>query len=391
VTAFWRNVMLVFAVSAFCRVAAAQESEKNKQREFPFPISSVEAALRQLGAYTGARLPTVEGFIRTDRAQLPKYQRAYYEYKIELVPEAADRTLVRIKANVSAWYQDPQGTQSGYQAFESNGRLESDLFDRLNDFLNSKPQLDAEPKSLATKLGDIRRQRAQTEARIGELQDKLQKLQDTASTENPTDYACVLKSPTLILARPAEPSTVLLRARSEDAFQILETRGAWLRVGLENSRSGWIKRAQVQVNSSGLREPAGVQTSHSLSPNFTVIREAASTFSGDWPRLKHRQALYIWARPVGLAPNLAIGEKWDFAATIFKERYRELSHTSDNPPDGIVLIFLDDRGGVAAAVLDDIRQWAEGSLSSSAFLKRCSLDPPGAFDVPGRTSKASAP
>ena len=98
---------MVFAVSAFCRVAAAQESEKAKQREFPFRLSSVEAALRRLGAYTGARLPALEGFIRTDRAQLPKYQRAYYEYKIELVAEAADRTLVRIKANVSAWYEDP--------------------------------------------------------------------------------------------------------------------------------------------------------------------------------------------------------------------------------------------------------------------------------------------
>ena len=121
---------------------------------------------------------------------------------------------------------------------------------------------------------------------------------------------------------------------------------------------------------------------------FTVIREMSSTFSGDWPRLKNHPALYIWAKPQGLAPNLAIAEKWHFAAATFKERYREFAHMSNDAPDGIVVIFLDDRGGVAAAVLDDIRQWAEESLSSSAFLKRCSLDPAGAFEV-STTSQAS--
>jgi hypothetical protein len=193
----------------------------------------------------------------------------------------------------------------------------------------------------------------------------------------------------LIVARPAERAAVLLRAHSEDALQILETRGAWLRVALEDSHSGWLKRAQVQVNSSAPPQQASAQTSHPAG--FTVIREMASTFSGEWPRLKGRQALYVWARPEGLAPNLAIGEKWHFAASVFKERYRELSHTSHNAADGIVVIFLDDRGGVAAAVLDDIRQWAEGSLSSSAFLKRCSLDPPGAFEISRTTSKTSVP
>jgi hypothetical protein len=91
-----------------------------------------------------------------------------------------------------------------------------------------------------------------------------------------------------------------------------------------------------------------------------------------------------------LAPNLAIAEKWRFAAATFKERHRELSHTSSGAPDGIVVIFLDDRGGVAAAVSDDIRQWTEGSFSSSAFLKRCSLDPPGAFEIGGADPQATA-
>jgi len=46
-----------------------------------------------------------------------------------------------------------------------------------------------------------------------------------------------------------------------------------------------------------------------------------------------------------------------------------------------VVIFLDQRGGVAAAALEDIGHWADGTLTQPAFLKKCSLDPPGAFEA----------
>ncbi|PYX08519.1 MAG: hypothetical protein DMG88_09985 [Acidobacteria bacterium] len=77
-----------------------------------------------------------------------------------------------------------------------------------------------------------------------------------------------------------------------------------------------------------------------------------------------------------------------FAESIFRERYREASHNSQNSVAGIVVIFLDQRGGVAAAALDDIAHWADGSLAQAAFLKKCSLDPPGAFE--GASSKSQA-
>jgi len=70
-----------------------------------------------------------------------------------------------------------------------------------------------------------------------------------------------------------------------------------------------------------------------------------------------------------------------FAERIFKERYREASHNSQNSVAGIVVIFLDQRGGVGAAALEDIGRWADGTLTQSAFLKKCSLDPPGAFEA----------
>ena len=61
------------------------------------------------------------------------------------------------------------------------------------------------------------------------------------------------------------------------------------------------------------------------------------------------------------------------------ERYRQVAHSSQDPWAGIVVIFLDQRGGVAAASIDDIRLWEDGALTQQAFLKRCSLDPPSAF------------
>ena len=125
------GILVVISSIAF----AAENSGRTQEREYPFPLPAVRQALQQLSAYTGSRLPTLDGFITTVRADLGHYERPYYEYKIELVPVAADRTTVRLKANVSAWYSDAQSGESGYIAFESSGRLENDLLDRLNELL----------------------------------------------------------------------------------------------------------------------------------------------------------------------------------------------------------------------------------------------------------------
>jgi hypothetical protein len=77
--------------------------------------------------------------------------------------------------------------------------------------------------------------------------------------------------------------------------------------------------------------------------------------------------------------NVGTGDRLAFVEKVFSDRYREIAHGAGDPVDGVVIIFLDQRGGVAAATLDDIRLWVEGSMSSSSFLKKCSLDPPSAF------------
>ena len=70
--------------------------------------------------------------------------------------------------------------------------------------------------------------------------------------------------------------------------------------------------------------------------------------------------------------------KLGYAKRIFESRYRTVSQ-SKTDVEGVVVVFLGSRGGVAAATLSDIRQWIEGGLADEAFVNRCSLDPSTEF------------
>ena len=386
------GITLLVEFALFCVPVVLAETEPGTpEREYPFPIAVVETALRQMGAYTGARLPELEGFVITEGAQLPPYERPYYEYKIALVPVKSDRTVVRVKASISAWYQDPAGQQSGYRALHSNGRLEGDLFDRLEEFLtHNKSKIVTDPDVLAKRLAGVRQQRLDAERRVAELQKQLQAVQSKPITGKVLEYASV-NHPVAIVSAPGEPSSLLLRAAPEDEFQVLEHRGGWLRVALEDSRDGWVKSSQVQLVAAS---PGSAPETHKASPgsaDFAVIREEVSLFSGDWPRLKDKQALYVFVRPEGSLVTGSEGRKLHFAETIFRERYQEIVHSSQLSVAGIVVIFLDQRGGVAAASTEDIGRLTEGSLTQGTFLKKCSFDPAGAFENVATSPKTAGP
>jgi hypothetical protein len=364
---------------------AAEEIPKGPQeREYAASSATVKAALEQLGAHRGSRLPTLEGFIQTERVELDQYQRPYYEFKVELVPSAADRTLVRVKANVSAWYADPKGAQSAYHSFESNGRLESDLLDRLSEYLNKHKATSADADSLTKQIAAVRQQRLEVERHISELEKQTQ-AQPPPTPSSSTQYVSLSKPRNPIFSAPDEHSSVLLRGQYEDEFEVLERRGAWVRLGLGDNRSGWVKSSQVLPKGPTSATASAVRGEATA---FTVIREVSSTFSGDWARLKGKKVLYMWARPEGSSLNVKAGKKLRFAQATFSERYRQAVHGSQVSPEGIVVIFLDQQGGVAAATLSDIGLWVEGAITEPVFLSRCSLDPSSAFIGVSRTSDA---
>ena len=366
-----RPLVAVTVLLALTLPAFGQTESGLQIREYPFPEVSLKAALQNIGAYTGSRLPSLEGFISGDAGKPEEYQRPYYEYKIEFVPGASGHTQVRVAAKVSAWYTNPNGAGS-YRTLDSNGRLESDLLDRLSDYLQNKS---ADPSVLKVRIQEVRTQTEAAKQRLAELEAQLRQLKDNPPRIPEKEFASVIKAKTTVWSAPVDGSKVLLGAQADDEFEVLEHRGAWLRIALEDSRSGWIRVSEVRWSGS-------VQASSRPAPEdlkeFTIIREMSSEFSGDWTQLKGKRALYIWARPEGSGLNLT-GNKLQFAKSVFLQRYREISHASQNPVAGVVVIFLDQQGGVAAASVDQIRLFANGALSQEAFVKKCSFDPRSAF------------
>ena len=108
-------------------------------RSFSKSAEEVECALKDLQAYSGQKLPIVDGFVATGDKPLNQYERAFYQFSIDVLPGASSGTIVRVTAKITAWYADKDPAKSGYQVLPSNGRLELDLFDRLEEKFGGKP------------------------------------------------------------------------------------------------------------------------------------------------------------------------------------------------------------------------------------------------------------
>ena len=56
---------------------------------------------------------------------------------MEVSSTASGKSTVQVRMKLTAWYADPKGVGSGYQALTSNGRIESDILDQLAEKLGS--------------------------------------------------------------------------------------------------------------------------------------------------------------------------------------------------------------------------------------------------------------
>jgi hypothetical protein len=385
-----RALLYVIVLLVLVALACTAQDAPSNERSYPFPAVNVKAALEKMGAYQGARLPSLDGFIVPTRNALEHYERAYYEYKIELEPRGDDQTVVRVKAHVSAWFDDPTGVKAGYQDFESNGRLESDVLDRLAEFLaKNRSTAGADAESLQKEIDDVQQQRREIEGHISELEKQLKDSPKPHPHAEDPEFVSVSRPHASVLKAPQAGATVLMRAMAEDEFELLERRGVWLRVQLEDNRSGWLRSADARLLDSSDTGPPQEKAKTSPDGGFTEVRELVSSFAGDWAPLKGKQALYIWVRPEGSVLNIQAARKLPFAQSVFMRRYLEGVHSSGDTISGIVVIFLDMAGGVAAATMDDIQRYANGALTSEAFSRRCSLDPPSAFTSSPQASDQS--
>jgi len=408
------------------------------ERTLTAPPAQVEKALKSLQPTSG-RLPVLDGFVAPGSRSLDHYQRGYYQCDVQVSPAPSGGSLVRISAKVTAWYADPDPTKAGYQVLTSNGRIESDLLDRLEDAVGKKaaaadtppPARTTTPKpkaksdasaslisaptpadtvrgepigelkktappspfKLAPPAGDdavasLETRKAVTDKHVEDLTKQAKNLEEILRTQgHPTNLVAVRKPNTPVLTSPSEGAKVLFQASAEDEFEILDTNASWVHVRISGLSRGWIRRSNLEMDSApsgeaAVTEKPAVAAPAPNAPPFQVENEQIASFPGDWEPLRGKTVKIISVQKAASA-GTGSHAKQEFARSTFSREYAELSKTSTTAA-GIVLIFDSEDGGMLAATLPVLQQWKAGTLSDEAFWRRCYFDPPEMFTASGQ-------
>lgn len=387
--------------------ALAQNTEALKQ-SFHAPKQDVEQALKDLNAYQGGRLPFVEGFVGSIDQPLASFQRAYYQYTINVTQATDDEVAVTVNAKISAWYEDKDSSKSGYRDLPSNGRLEADLLDRVRGRLREhaaevaaartplvSPKLlgtepipvekansaaepsapsaasaPARPFSTATAAMKPGSSAPDDDAHYRRLAQEEKSLREViAAQQHPDNLVAVKAAHTAIVASPSETARVLMYAEAEDEFEFLKSENGWVHVQISGLNRGWIRSAQVDMLGA-----KAATVSASAAPDFKQTKEETSTFPGDWAPLRGKNVKIIWVQPQGNSTQKA---RLSYAESVFRKQAPELN--SAPGVEGVVVVFDAAEGGMAATTVAALRQWGAGTLTDAAFLKECWFDPVDAF------------
>ena len=384
-------------------------------RTFPKTKEEVEGLLKEIQAYAGQKLPIVDGFVALSDQPLSRYERAFYQFSVEVVPDGADATIVRLTAKITAWYADRDPSKSGYQVLPSNGRLELDLLDRLSERLGGKPlisvprssvlaptpKLDLRSASSGTyvssatpasagvptvsgenEISALRLKREAEEKHIQQLNAELQSLQEIQHNQaRPGNLVVVRKSGTPIFAKAATGSRVLFTAAANDEFEFLDAQGEWIHVQISGASRGYIHRNGLELpeHLAGGSKPPNVSVSDDMASSFHVVREEAGIFPGNWDSLRGKAVKIYTVQPISSqAKETNARAKLDFAASLFL-RFSRASTAPVDSIEGVVVIFDSADGGIVASTVSTAQAFANGSLSVEALWHMCYTDPPDAF------------
>lgn len=384
------------------------------QRTFPHSKAELEKTLRNLGAYSGGRLPILDGFTAGEPS-LERYQRPFYQYSVQVTSTGANSCIVRVGARITAWYADPSPSQSGYRVLASNGRLEADLLDRLQDALGAKTEaptatstatnspataaaLEASPPayikpgppvaalprfgsapSLPSRTESSAAQPADDDQRIEGLSKEAKNLEQILHNQAHPENLALVKNPSVpVMEQPEDNGKVLFLAGAEDEFQIVDTAGPWVHVQISGLSRGWIRRSELQLPAA--YQGAAPITAAELAPDsaFRQTRQETAAFPGNWGALKGKQVKVIWVQPASSSASDA--DKFSFAKSVFRNAFPDLLHSSP-PLAGVVIVFDSEDGGMAAATLATLQQWSAHHMTDSIFWKQCWFDPADAFKL----------
>jgi hypothetical protein len=394
------------------------------ERIFPQSKPMVEKAVRGIEASMAGHLPVLDGFAVAGDHPLDRYQRAYYQSTVQVIPTNAGGSLVRVSTKVTAWYRDPSAARSGYQLLTSNGRLEADLLDQLADVLaggvsavasNSPataapspiradaaeptisaplPRIPGTGSTISSSLGQrpTGQEPADSEPGPGkaaeagslDLEAEAQNLEEIVKNQaHPNNLVAVKKSGTPVVATPSLNAKTLFLASAHDEFEMLDFNPDWVHVRISGLSRGWIWRSSLEM--PGSVPDVDMQTSGPPVPTaadlFHVSREETAPFPGDWPPLRGKSVKIISVQKMDDGAKDAGPEvKLEFARSLLDKSYAELA----KPPQalaGVVLIFDSVDGGMIAATLASLAQWKAGALSDAALWHQCFFDPPETFDA----------
>jgi len=388
-------------------VCWAQNSPQ--QRLFSEPVSKIQAALKNLPGGTSGSLPVLDGFVVAGARKLDDYRRPYYQCSVRITPARSSGSLVAVTTKITAWNSDP--AHSGYEVLQSNGRLESDLLDRLQERLASTSAgkttigtatsslAHAEPThALSSPAPDISapipqfpnasgmntppasRNTSDQDAGLEQEARGLEQLVENQS--HPKNLIAVKQDQTPVLQDPSSNAKVLFLASAEDEFEVLDFNPEWVHVRISGLSRGWLRRARVEMLDGPERvadaqklaaapEQSLPKTGSVSSALFSVSSEEEGSFPGDWAPLKGKSVKIISIQQtVGTGRITSPQDKMHFVEDLFKKDGISKSAA------GMVLIFDAEDGGMVAATQAVLDQWKNGVLTEQALWKQCYLDPP---------------
>ena len=384
-------------------------------RSYAKPKAEVEQALKELQAYSGQKLPTLDGFVAPGSKPLDHYERGFYQYSIELLSGDAGATVVRLNAKITAWYVDRDVAKSGYEVLPSNGRLELDLLDRLQEKLTGKP-VDA-PATLNTtvqtprpkldlsgvpgavvstapspvtrtpdEVAALRSQRVVEERRVQQLTTELQNLQEIQHNQvHPQNLVTVTKSGTTVYDKPSENSRQLFQAAANDEFEFLDATNGWIHITISGDSRGYVKQSAVTLPERVAARMASADNEiQQKFPGFRIEHEDMGNFPGDWPVLKGKTVKIFTVQPVSQnARETGPAARLTYTLALFEKTAKEAASVSP-APEGVVVIFDAADGGIAGAAMADIQKLFSGALTREAFWAQAYLDPSDAFRPAGK-------
>jgi hypothetical protein len=407
------------------------------ERTFKQSKIAVDKILKSLQSSASGRLPVLDGFTIPGDRPLDHFQRGFYQCAIQTSSTSSGGTLVRVSAKITAWYADSDSSKSGYQSLPSNGRLETDLLDRIQDALGgqayspaanspavSTPSQPKNTPAAATpsttsamsnkgnstssttnsklpdtpapspfKLGNgvgsdltasLATQKAVADKHMEELTKEAKGLEEILRTQaHPKNLVAVKKSGTPVLVSPVEGAKVLFLATAQDEFEILDMNVNWVHVRISGLSRGWIRRSGLEVpeifssDEKAGDEKAGDPPGPPSAEPFQVKNEEIASFPGTWEPL-HGKTVKILTVQKASAAGTGPKAKLEFTKSLFEKEYAEFKQAPTDAA-GVVVIFDSEDGGMAAATLPSIQQWKAGTLSDQAFWRRCFFDPRETF------------